>query len=38
MVHESVVKVFKKHNVDTLNFVEVSDWEVGLQFVSPTLS
>ena len=34
MVHESVVKVFKKHNVDTLNFVKVSDWEAGLQFVS----
>ncbi|HHC7309839.1 TPA: hypothetical protein ACN30N_002715 [Vibrio campbellii] len=34
MVHESVVKAFKKHNVDTLNFVKVSDWEMGLQFVS----
>ncbi|MCX2791544.1 hypothetical protein [Vibrio sp. Sgm 5] len=34
MVHESVVKVFKKHNVDTLKFVKVSDWEMGLQFVS----
>ncbi|WP_045478310.1 imm11 family protein [Vibrio owensii] len=34
MVHESVVKAFKKHNVDTLNFIKVSDWEVGLQVVS----
>lgn len=34
MVHESVVKAFKKHNVDPLNFVKVSDWEMGLQFVS----
>lgn len=34
MVHECVVKAFKKHNVDTLNFVKVSDWEMGLQFVS----
>nr|WP_038867795.1 DUF1629 domain-containing protein [Vibrio jasicida] len=34
MVNESVVKAFKKHNVDTLNFVKVSDWEMGLQFVS----
>ncbi|WP_122046083.1 imm11 family protein [Vibrio atlanticus] len=33
MVHEKVVKAFKKHNVDTLNFVKVSDWVMGLQFV-----
>ncbi|MCG9685043.1 hypothetical protein L1D31_21205 [Vibrio sp. Isolate23] len=33
IVHEKVVKVFKKHNVDTLNLVKVSDWETGLQFV-----
>ena len=33
MVHESVVKVFKKHNVDTLNFVKVSEWEMGMQFI-----
>ncbi|MCG9678650.1 hypothetical protein [Vibrio sp. Isolate24] len=33
MMHEKVVKVFKKHNVDTLNFVKVSDWVMGLQFV-----
>ncbi|EOV0144548.1 hypothetical protein ACOIXN_001903 [Vibrio vulnificus] len=33
IVHEKVVKAFKKHNVDTLNFVKVSDWVMGLQFV-----
>ncbi|MEZ9440871.1 hypothetical protein [Vibrio atlanticus] len=33
IVHEKVVKAFKKHNIDTLNFVKVSDWEMGLQFV-----
>ncbi|MGL0960197.1 imm11 family protein [Vibrio vulnificus] len=33
MVHEKVVKAFKKHDVDTLNFVKVSDWVMGLQFV-----
>ncbi len=33
MVHESVVEVFKKHNVDTLNFIKVSEWEMGYQFV-----
>ncbi|MBO2642124.1 imm11 family protein [Shewanella algae] len=33
MMHEKVVKAFKKHNVDTLNFVKVSDWVMGLQFV-----
>ncbi|MGF1743058.1 hypothetical protein L4C34_18730 [Vibrio profundum] len=32
MVHESLVKVFKDHNVDTLNFVKVSDWVMGYQF------
>ncbi|CAM3572038.1 hypothetical protein [Vibrio aquimaris] len=33
MVHEKVVRAFKKHNVDTLNFVKVSDWVMGMQFV-----
>ncbi|MCX8936572.1 hypothetical protein P3394_11295 [Vibrio parahaemolyticus] len=33
IVHEKVVKAFKKHDVDTLNFVKVSDWVMGLQFV-----
>jgi len=33
IVHEKVVRAFKKHNVDTLNFVKVSDWVMGLQFV-----
>ncbi|MFD2017307.1 imm11 family protein [Vibrio olivae] len=33
MVHESIVKVFKKHNVDTLNFVKVSEWKMGKQFI-----
>ncbi len=33
MVHKSVVDIFKKHNVDTLNFIKVSEWEMGLQFV-----
>ncbi|MGR5286585.1 imm11 family protein [Vibrio maritimus] len=33
IVHEKIVKAFKKHNVDTLNFVKVSDWVMGLQFV-----
>ena len=30
MVHESVVEVFNRHHVDTLNFVKVSDWVMGL--------
>ena len=34
IVHEKVVKAFKKHNVDTLNFVKVSDWVMGKQFVA----
>ena len=34
IVHESVVRAFKQHNVDTLNFVKVSDWVMGLQFVA----
>ncbi len=33
IVHKSVVEVFKKHNVDTLNFIKVSEWESGYQFV-----
>ncbi len=33
IVHESIVKVFKNHNVDTLNFVKVSEWEMGMQFI-----
>ncbi len=33
MVHESIVKIFKKHNLDTLNFVKVSEWKMGKQFV-----
>lgn len=33
MVHEKVVNVFKKHDVDTLKFVKVSDWAMGLQFL-----
>ncbi|MCG9684601.1 hypothetical protein L1D31_18875 [Vibrio sp. Isolate23] len=33
IVHDKVVKAFKKHDVDTLNFVKVSDWVMGLQFV-----
>ena len=33
MVHERVVNAFKKHNVDTLKFVKVSDWVMGMQFI-----
>ncbi|MGF1743059.1 hypothetical protein L4C34_18735 [Vibrio profundum] len=33
MIHESVVEVFNRHHVGTLNFVKVSDWVMGLQFV-----
>lgn len=32
MVYEILVEVFKNHNVDTLNFVKVSDWVMGYKF------
>ena len=33
IVHEKVVNVFRKFNVDTLRFIKISDWEMGDQFV-----
>ncbi|MGF1743060.1 hypothetical protein L4C34_18740 [Vibrio profundum] len=33
MIHESLVRKIKGHNVDTLQFIKVSDWEMGSQFV-----
>ncbi|GAA5645946.1 imm11 family protein [Vibrio proteolyticus] len=33
IVHETVVNIFQKHDVDTLNFIKISDWEMGLHFI-----
>jgi hypothetical protein len=33
MLHERVVEVFQKHQVDSLRFIKVSDWVMGIQFV-----
>lgn len=31
-VHKKIVDIFNKHNVDTIKFIKVSDWEAGMQF------
>ena len=33
IIHESILEVFIKFNADTLNFIKISDWEMGLQFI-----
>ncbi|MGF1693293.1 hypothetical protein [Photobacterium kagoshimensis] len=30
--HKKIVDIFNKHNVDTLRFIKVADWEYGKQF------
>ncbi|CAG21423.1 hypothetical protein [Photobacterium profundum] len=32
ILHKKIVDIFNKHNVETLRFIKVADWEYGKQF------